>query len=189
MEHGIRDPILILALRLSPVIPFVCTMNIATKPVVYRGGLVSFRIPENWREEYDPEGGGTFYEDKPDSGTLRLNVLSFEKKTALTLKDATRELFAGQPHEVLPCGLPMRHYVKETEERGTALRLYRWEVLIPVSPKQWRLACFTHTITAAQDETAQSQEELRLVNSIVREARYSTQPAFPPKRPWWRFWS
>jgi hypothetical protein len=158
------------------------------KPVLYRGGLVSFRIPENWREEYESEGGGTFYEDKPDSGTLRLNVLSLEKKEPLTLGDATREAFGDQQYEVLPCGFPMRHYAKEAEERGTQLRLYRWEVLVPVSPTWWRLACFTHTVIAAQDGTAQSREELRLITSIVREAQYSTEPGVVPERPWWRFW-
>lgn len=163
-------------------------MNIAMKPVLYRGGLVSFHIPERWREEYEETGGGTFYEDKPGSGTLRLNVLSFEKQQPLTTDDATREVFAGEPHEILPCGFSMRHYVKEAEEQGTPLRLYRWEVLVPVSPTRWRLACFTHTVVAARDGTSQSQEELRLVKSIVREAQYSTQPGTVPERPWWRFW-
>ena len=163
-------------------------MNISMKPVVYRGGLVSFHIPANWREEYEAEGGGTFYEDKPDSGTLRLNVLTFEKKEPLTPEDATREVFAGEAHEVLPCGFPMRHAVKEAEEQGTALRLYRWEVLVRVSPTKWRVACFTHTVIAAQDGITQSKEELRLVNSIVREAQYSTEPGVVRERPWWRFW-
>ncbi len=163
-------------------------MNVPMKPVLYRGGLVSFRIPESWREEHGSEGGGTFYEDKPDSGTLWLNVLSMEKKEPLTLGDATREVFGGGQHEVLPCGFPMRQYVKEAEEQGTPLRLYRWEVLVPVSPTWWRLACFTHTVIAAQDGTSQSREELRLVNSIVREAQYSADPGVVPERPWWRFW-
>ena len=32
------------------------------KTVVYRGRIVRFRIPEHWIEEYEHEGGGTFYE-------------------------------------------------------------------------------------------------------------------------------
>ncbi|MBK8594774.1 MAG: hypothetical protein IPN83_04160 [Holophagales bacterium] len=39
------------------------------KSITYRGGLVTFRIPRHWVEEYEEDGGGTFYEDRPDSGT------------------------------------------------------------------------------------------------------------------------
>jgi hypothetical protein len=46
------------------------------KRIAYRGGIVSFVIPDVWLEEYEGEGGATFYEDKPGSGTLRLNVPS-----------------------------------------------------------------------------------------------------------------
>jgi hypothetical protein len=55
-------------------------MSTAMKPVVYRGGIVSFSIPANWREEYESDGGGTFYEDGTDTGTLRLHVISVGKK-------------------------------------------------------------------------------------------------------------
>lgn len=50
------------------------------KHIKYRGGIAEFQIPSHWREEYEPGGGGTFYEDSPDSGTLRLNVLSLSSK-------------------------------------------------------------------------------------------------------------
>jgi hypothetical protein len=46
------------------------------KRIVYRGGVVSFLIPDHWLEEYEEEGGAAFYEDKPGSGTLRLNVIT-----------------------------------------------------------------------------------------------------------------
>lgn len=158
------------------------------KPVIFRGGIASFGIPEAWREEYAPDGGGTFYEDKPDSGTLRLNVISIEKKEAMPLEVATKELFAGGNFEMLPVGFPMRRYLKKAEERGTALHLHRWEILVPVLPNRWRLVCFTHTLLAAQEENPAAQAELQLVEAIIRQADYSTEPGVVPKKPWWRFW-
>jgi hypothetical protein len=157
------------------------------KPVVYRGGIVSFGIPLAWREEFASDGGGMFYEDKPDSGTLRLNVLSFEKKEPMPLEAATKEIFGGG-YEILPAGFPIRRYVKKEEERATPLHLHRWEVLVPVLPNRWRLVCFTHTILAAHEESSGSINELQLVDAIVRQANYSTEPGALPKRPWWRFW-
>ncbi len=46
------------------------------KKITYRGGLISFQIPKDWIEEYEENGGGTFYEDSQESGTLRINVLT-----------------------------------------------------------------------------------------------------------------
>jgi len=48
------------------------------KTIEYRGGVVSFRIPSKWKEEYEEKGGGTFYEPVQDSGTLRLNIITFK---------------------------------------------------------------------------------------------------------------
>ena len=159
------------------------------KPVVYRGGIVSFTIPASWREEYDPDGGGTFYEEGEDTGTLRLNVLSFERKDAVPLDRAASEVFNGHPHQVLGSGFPMRHYMTKTEEEGTPLHLYRWEVLVPVPPTRWRLVCFSHTVLAARDGDSRVKEELRMVDSAVRHAQYSDQQGVVPRKPWWRFWS
>jgi hypothetical protein len=50
--------------------PFMKTVN-------YRGVLVVFQIPEHWVEEYEADGGGTFYDPDDASVTLRLNVLTF----------------------------------------------------------------------------------------------------------------
>ena len=57
------------------------------KPIVYRGGVVTFRIPSHWREEYSDIEGGTFYEDGTDAGTLRLRITTM--KTAKELHSAT----------------------------------------------------------------------------------------------------
>ncbi|HMI53316.1 MAG TPA: hypothetical protein VK525_17510 [Candidatus Saccharimonadales bacterium] len=38
------------------------------KTINYRGGVVRFRIPADWVEEYEEAGGGTFY--KPGDNTV-----------------------------------------------------------------------------------------------------------------------
>jgi hypothetical protein len=158
------------------------------KRVIYRGGLVAFQIPATWREEYEPEGGGTFYEEGPNTGTLRLNVLSLQKAEPRSLEAATREIFRGSAVEKLPNGFPLRRYSKQAEEQGTPLVLYRWEVLVPVSPSKWRLVCFTHTILSAHVGLDQSKAELDLIDKLVREADYSTQPGVTPQKRRWKFW-
>jgi hypothetical protein len=159
-------------------------MNSALKTIRYRGGLVDAEIPANWKEEYEAEGGGTFYEDKPDSGTLRLNVLSFASKEARLPSDVVREVFGAEGYETLPSGFSMRHLVKTAEERGTQLHLHRWEVLVPVTSIHTRLVCFTHTLLAAHEGTNRAKEELRIVDAIIRTARFSTAPGELQKKPW-----
>jgi hypothetical protein len=39
------------------------------KTIRYRGGIVTFRIPAPWTEEYEEKGGGIFYDKDNDSGT------------------------------------------------------------------------------------------------------------------------
>src|SRR5262249_43907386 len=56
------------------------------KAIRCRGGIVTFRIPAHWTEEYEEEGGGTFYDEDNGSGTLRLNVLTFALKTPVTTR-------------------------------------------------------------------------------------------------------
>ena len=48
-----------------------------TKKIKYRG-ILTFEIPETWTEEYDDEHGGSFYEDTPLSGTLRLKLMTLK---------------------------------------------------------------------------------------------------------------
>ena len=60
------------------------------KQVSYRGGIIKFEIPDHWVEEYGENGGGTFYEDAPDSATLRLNLLTFESESKTTRSDLAR---------------------------------------------------------------------------------------------------
>jgi hypothetical protein len=53
------------------------------KTIRYRGGLVEFRVPRSWVEEYGEDGEGAFYEPTPDSDTLRLSVLTFRSPSSV----------------------------------------------------------------------------------------------------------
>jgi hypothetical protein len=44
------------------------------KTIHYRDSLVLFEVPVGWAEEYDHDGGSTFYPVDDESVTLRLNV-------------------------------------------------------------------------------------------------------------------
>lgn len=77
------------------------------KTIQYRGRVAEFVIPAHWHAEYEPTGGGTFYEDASESGTLRLNVLGFES-TDTPAEQMAERAFRDGVIERTSCGFPIQ---------------------------------------------------------------------------------
>ncbi|WP_146851058.1 hypothetical protein [Brevifollis gellanilyticus] len=148
------------------------------KRITYRGGILEFTLPANWVEEYEDEGGATFYEDRPDSGTLRLNVLGFEGPETITASDMVRTVFRpeeGMSDEDFQDGLRLRTYIAPASEKGEALAIYRWHVAVPIMPRSLRLVIFAHTIVCGQENDDSISQELRIIDSSIRSGFYSRE--------------
>lgn len=145
------------------------------KTIQYRGGIAKFQLPSSWVEEYDPRGGGTFYEPGDDTGTLRINVLGFERPPNAPVTSATA-LLTRTPSigevEALPSGAAVLRYMKHGEERGVRLRLYRWEICVCVSAIHFRIVAFTYTILDGQEQKPEMQAELQLLDKLIVTAEY-----------------
>jgi hypothetical protein len=147
------------------------------KTIRYRGGLITFRIPATWIEEYEEQGGGTFFESGPDTGTLRLNVLTMQSPSEVN-HDTPVELLLSLPQakgrEVrrLPNGNALLRFDEPTQERGEKLVIHYWLVANPVPPKHARLANFSFTILASQAEKAKIHEQIRLLDKEISESRF-----------------
>ena len=143
------------------------------KTISYRGGIVTFAIPSHWCEEYNPTGGGTFYEDRPDSGTLGLNVLSFESKK--TPEADVLRAFPDGSFEMLLSGFPLRYGVSEATEDNELLHIHTWKIAVPVPPQRMRIVIFSHTILASQESDPTIIGELALIRDSVRSATFSQE--------------
>ncbi len=147
------------------------------KEIVYRGGVVRFHIPKHWNEEYEKDGGGTFYETGDDTGTLRINVLSFlnkedvlpESLLALNRKRSTEN--NGQV-EVLPNDRFLLKYAIQVKENGEDLVIYRWEVAKMVSPRDCNIAAFSFAITAAQSKSIFFLQEVSSIEEEIRKVSF-----------------
>jgi hypothetical protein len=148
------------------------------KTIRYRGGVVTFRVPAHWEEEYEEEGGGTFYDEELDNGTLRLNTIVAKSKTPVTThtsreiatKNAERE--AGQLVD-LGNGNWMNVYDKLSDEDDESLSLRFWEIVHPVPPNQICIAIFSYTATTEQIE-GEDGEVLDALEMVDREIRACT---------------
>lgn len=147
------------------------------KTISYRGGIALFRLPSSWIEEYDPTGGGTFYQNGPDTGTLRINVMDFEKpESAEHSIQTAKSMLAGMKGmgeaKALPNGVAIRQFVQPSIEHGENLRIYTWQVGIWVTSNHFRLIVFTYTILDAQERDQSTQQELSFLDRSITEGEY-----------------
>jgi len=150
-------------------------MDTPTKEIIYRGGIEKFRLPASWREEYERRGGATFYEDKQESRTLRLNVISAHTPEGQPSEDAIEQAFRNDASVILPSGLRMRRRTVETAEEGTRLLLHNWEIAVPVPPARVRIVCFTHTVLAEEAKDPATLWDLQFIEEMIRDAEYSRE--------------
>ena len=147
------------------------------KTISYRGGLITFRVPATWKEEYQPEGGGTFYEDRPDAGTLRLNVITAKAPAGKLPSDgysffALKSFAKDERLTKTPHGDGMRIFKDATEERGTKIDLYCWEIAQCIPPETLRIATFTWTILASQSSDPKFQKEIEFLTNEISKAYF-----------------
>jgi len=147
------------------------------KTITYRGGIAKFRIPSTWVEEYEPSGGGTFYENGPDTGTLRINVLDFEKAAGDSqVQTSARDILASSKDvddvEQLPNGNASARSRRTTVENGEELLIYTLRIGVMVAPTCFRLVVFSYTILASQDQQPATQMEIQLLDKLLVEGEY-----------------
>ena len=146
--------------------------NQKTKTISYRGGIVTFSIPRTWREEYEASGGAIFYEDRPHSGTLRLNVLTFESDDRHSQQMAL-DAFPADSFELLPNGFPIQYAVNEVEEDEELLHIHAWKIAVPIPPNNLRLVVFQHAILASPEIDPTMMSELDFLRQSIHSADFS----------------
>lgn len=151
--------------------------NIETKEIIYRGGLIKFSLPKHWIEKFEPDGGGMFYEDKPDAGTLRLSVITTKAPSKIDNKSARSalETFPDvKPGDVkdLRNGNAFVSIVERITEDGTPITLYWWYISNAAPPQSIRIAAFSYTVTTAKEQSPQTRAELRFLNEALQNVRF-----------------
>jgi hypothetical protein len=152
------------------------------KTIVYRCGVVTFRIPAHWREEYSDIDGGTFYEDHPNSGTLRLKmtVLSAPQGAPTVSAMEMLQVLADQlMNDSVECATRWRkdgnavlRYEESGFERGRSLTIFYWVVSNPIPPRHVRVANFSYTILSELRRIPQIQHDLKLLEAVIEAATF-----------------
>ena len=149
------------------------------KQISYRGGIVRFQIPDGWVEEYDESGGGTFYEDRAGTGTLRLNVITAKKpadapdpQSALVafMKGGNRP--ADTTLRILQNGNVLSRYKKSAVENGDELIVHYWEIGNVVDPLHARLALFSFAVLASQSASPDTLRDVAILEQELAAAEF-----------------
>lgn len=154
------------------------------REIVYRGGLVRFRVPGSWREEYGPDGGGTFFDPASGQRTLRLHTLTVERPGHAGRDDLAFLLGSLRPPNesallTLPDGHLLLKHVDAARENGVDLILYTWQLARSVSADRARLAVFTLAVPADGAVDVLTRDDRTRIERIVRAARISDDQPEP----------
>lgn len=149
----------------------------AMKLINYRGGIARFYLPSSWVEEYDQDGRGTFFEDKPDSGTLQISVMELDEPRddlgpADTVDDVVAEISATDSVARLPGGVAIAQTKRTVLDGGCELLCHTWHIGIPVARTHFRIIIFTHAIHAMRAFDPHVCQELAMLNRSIAEGAY-----------------
>ena len=156
---------------------FAHASNERMKEIQYRGGVVTFSVPKHWVEHYEPDGGGMFYEDAPDTGTLRLNVITAKSPKPLSADAAYEDLltmksFKAESVQRLGNGTAMATSIQHSTEHGQAITIFWWYVANLVRPDYIRFANFSFTVLTSQENSEAINREVQLLAESIKNAKF-----------------
>jgi hypothetical protein len=154
----------------------------AMKTIVYRGGVVTFRIPAHWREEYSDFDGGTFYVDQPDSGTLRLKIITmstpeqpqsgFAIEMLQVIADRLKDEGVETTTQARQDGNAVLKYEEEGFEDGAWGTIFYWVIVNPLPPRHARSATFSYAILEKQRNHPQIKQDLEMLEAEIEAATF-----------------
>lgn len=160
-------------------------MPTAMKSVVYRGGVVTFRVPAHWREEYSDLEGGMFYEDRRGSGTLRLKVITMAapKQSQINsamgvlqiVVDALRKKNVESTTKDRSDGNALLKYEEPSSEPGTPFTTFYWVFANRLPPRHARVVTFSFTFLAKQRNEQRIRRDLEMLDAELEAATFSPE--------------
>ena len=146
------------------------------KEINFNGGEIKFKIPSSWKEAYGKNGEGAFYEDAPDTGTLRVSVLTAEappgaKGNVLVLALSSVPGMDKKNIKMLSNGNALANAPQSTEEEGgKKYTLYWWYLANHAPPDYVRIAIFSYAILTSKENDKKTKEEIELLERQIKNA-------------------
>jgi hypothetical protein len=130
------------------------------------GGLFWFSVPQTWQRDVEQDGSQVFWNERAGSGTLRVSSLTMRKDAAIEMLPQLGFLAKDQPPVLRDDGVAWVTYRVAGEENGEATIMFWWEFAHFIPPSHGRLAFFSFTIYAHEDNDAGTQDQLRALGHL-----------------------
>ena len=133
------------------------------------------RVPADWAESQEADGGVAFYDPKQDHGTLRVKVMTFTTGDDLSGHSALEELRAIEPEpdqtlEGLPNGNALRFHQESMDAGGGDTFIHVWLLASIDPPHRMRLAVFSFTARAPVEGAV-----VKELDAEIRQAAFAHQ--------------
>lgn len=140
------------------------------KDVTLADRQLRLRVPADWTETQEADGGVAFHDEKHDQGTLRVKVMTFTTEDDLGGLSALEELRAieaepGQTLEGLPSGNALRFHQESADAGSAQAAILVWLLASIDPPHRMRLAVFSLTARAPVDPAVAKALEAEIRNA------------------------
>jgi hypothetical protein len=137
-------------------------------------GQLRFRVPADWVETQEADGGVAFYDEKADQGTLRVKVMTFTTADDLSGHTALEELrqMEAEPEQTLeglPNGNALRFHRESADASGERMAFNVWLLASVDPPHRMRLAVFSFTARVVVPEV------IAMLNREIRATTFGHQ--------------
>jgi len=172
------------------------------KEIRYRGGMLTFSLPESWQEEHGADGGAAFFTGDSRNGTLNLRLTTIQRGDRGRVDEASlREVVTtgvapGDPPAVtLPTGNVLQRYERSESSEEGRLHMTFWHVANAVQAKTIRYALFGFAVPLDRAGSSENKATVELLDERIRAVEFTTLSPeeiqariAASRRPWWKFW-
>jgi hypothetical protein len=158
------------------------------REIAYGGGLLRFKIPAHWVEEYDKDESTAFHEPGDEERTLFVHVIKMEmplgpESCEDQLAGSMARMAEGKNTEckTLPNGNLLMFHTVDGHDRGRDVRFYRWVIGSALPPGHARIATFTYCQPRSVAESREVKEFLCSIGRQLEETQFAPMLGVTPQ--------
>ena len=150
----------------------------ALRSVEHDNGVFSFLIPWQWAHEVEDDGTQVFWDEGVGSGTLRVTSITAKKNADPEDLPQLGLLSGGVTPTVRDDGVAWVHYRQDEGEDGEPTVMFWWEFAQFVPPRNARVALFSFTINASEENEPGTQVQLNMLRRLPSFVKFGELQEF-----------
>lgn len=142
------------------------------------GGLFYFSVPAQWSHEIEDDGTQVFWDESAGSGTLRVSSLTAQREADPSSVPQLDLLSEEALPSVREDGVAWVKYRHEDNEGGDPIIMFWWEFAHFVAPRYGRMAFFSFSIYANEEQQIATRGQLEALNQLPTLIKFGGLQAF-----------